>query len=43
MLSSPGMKAVLAVILRVEDNAGAVKALQEGKIEILSEEKIYSL
>ena len=31
------------VILRVEDNAGAVKALQEGKIEILSEEKIYSL
>ena len=31
------------VILRVEDNTGAVKALQAGNVEILSAEKIYSL
>ena len=31
------------VILRVEDNDGAVRALQKGHVEILSEEKIYSL
>ena len=30
------------VILRVEDNTGAVKALQAGTVEILSAEKIYS-
>ena len=31
------------VILRVEDNTGAVKALQAGNVEILSAQKIYSL
>lgn len=31
------------VILRVEDNDGAIRALQKGQVEILSEDKIYSL
>ena len=31
------------VILRVENNEAAVRALQAGNVEILSEDKVYSL
>ena len=31
------------VILRVEDNEGAIRALQNGNVEILSEDKIYTM